>query len=63
MKLQNGLRIQNNMDTEKTITEIAKEICDKFNIKYEYGAGPCTLNGKPISDEILNKLFTQNEAE
>ena len=49
------------MDTEKTATEIAKEICDKLNIKYEYSTGPCTLNGKPISDEMLNKLYIQDE--
>lgn len=51
------------MDTEKTATEIAKEICDKLNIKYEYAAGPCTLNGKPVSDEMLNELYTQNKVE
>lgn len=49
------------MNTGKTAIEIAKEICNKLDIKYKYGTGPCTLNGKPISDEMLNKLYIQDE--
>ena len=49
--------MDNFINTEKTASEIAIEVCDKLHIVYELKGGKATLRGAPICPDDLAHLF------
>lgn len=52
------------LNTGKSATEIAIEVCNKLHIDYSLGAGGATLNGVPVRPADVKALFppsTENE--
>ena len=45
------------LNTGKSATEIAIEVCNKLHIDYERGDGAATIRGAPIRPAELMQLF------